>query len=225
MMKTIDELFEPIDMETWPRAQSFYYYTQMAPTTYSINVSMDVTVLRNELKQQGLKFFPTYLWLVTKAINEVPELRVGLKDGVLGCWRQLTPLYPQFHEDDQTTSLLWTEHHDNFLEFYQSYIKDTKEHGDSHGILSSKGMPLPNGYVISCIPWFSFQSFSLYNHNLKDYYFPSFEAGKFVETEEKILMPLSVTVHHATTDGYHLKMFFEILQNSMDNPSQWLLRI
>ena len=219
---TMEEIFEPINQDTWPMAQSFYYYTQMAPTTYTINVTMDVTVLRKELKQRGLKFFPAYLWLVTNAINRVEELRVGLKDGVLGHWKQLTPIYPQFHEDDKTTSLLWTEYHDNFSEFYKHYNKDINAYGDNHGILTAKGIPLPNGYVISCIPWFTFQSFSLHNHGLKDYYFPSFEAGKFVESAGKTLMPLSVTAHHATTDGYHLKVFFEALQDSMDHLAQWL---
>ncbi|NCC97866.1 MAG: hypothetical protein EOM02_13640 [Synergistales bacterium] len=35
-------------------------------------------------------------------------------------------------------------------------------------------------------------------------------------------MPLSITVHHGTTDGYCLKIFFEELQRSMDNPTEWL---
>ncbi|KXL51681.1 chloramphenicol acetyltransferase [Anaerotignum neopropionicum] len=219
------ELFVPISMETWPRAQIFYYYTQMAPTSYTVDVRLDVTVLRKELKRKDLKFFPAYLWLVTRAIQGIQELRVGVRDGILGHWQQLTPAYPQFHENDKTTSLLWTEYHDRFPVFYENYMKDTKEYGDSHGILSAKGMPLPNSYVISCIPWFTFQSFSLHNHGMKDYYFPSFEAGKFVEAEGKILMPLSVTVHHATTDGYHLKELFEELQEGMNHPEQWMNEI
>jgi chloramphenicol O-acetyltransferase type A len=35
-------------------------------------------------------------------------------------------------------------------------------------------------------------------------------------------MPLSVTVHHATTDGYHLKVFFDELQKMMNHPNDWL---
>lgn len=219
---TYKENFVPISMETWPRAQAFYYYTEMAPTSYTIDVRLDVTVLREELKRQKLKFFPAYLWLVTKAIEGIDELRVGMKDGVLGIWKELTPAYPQFHQDDKTTSLLWTEYNNDFTVFYENYMKDTKEHGNSHGILSSKGLPLPNSFIISCIPWVTFQSFSLHNHGIKDYYFPSFEAGKFIVKEGKVLMPLSVTVHHATTDGYHLKQFFETLQEGMDNPQNWL---
>lgn len=214
--------FTPIDMNTWPMAQSFYYYTQMAPITYSVNVMMDVTILRNKLKELRYKFFPAYLYLVTRTISKQEELRVAVKDGTLGHWQRLTPIYPQFHDDDKTTSLLWTEYDDCFQKFYIQYQEDTKIHGNTHGILSSKGIPPANSYVISCIPWFTFNSFSLHIHDIKDYYLPSFEAGGFIETSGKIQMPLSVTVHHATTDGYHLKIFFEELQRTMDHPEEWL---
>lgn len=215
--------FQSIDIQTWPMAQAFHYYTQMAPTSYTVNVNMDVSFLRKELKTKGIKFFPVYLYLVTRAITRQQELRVAVKDGILGYWDCLTPAYPQFHEDNKTTSLLWTEYNDNFPEFYNQYLTDTKLHGESHGILSSKGVPPANAYIISCIPWFTFNSFSLHNHGIKDYYVPSFEAGGFTETSNgKIVMPLSVTVHHATTDGYHLKVFFEELQRTMNYPGEWL---
>lgn len=215
-------VFQTIEMNTWPMAQAFYYYTQMAPTTYTINVMMDVTTLRSTLKKKGYKFFPVYLYLVTRAIEKQQELRIAVKDGVLGYWETLTPAYPQFHEDDKTTSLLWTEYDNCFQSFYHAYIDDTQTYGDDHGILTTKGVPLPNAYIISCIPWFSFNSFSLHNHGIKDYYVPSFEAGGFVENNGKIQMPLSVTVHHATTDGYHLKAFFEELQKTMNKPEEWI---
>jgi chloramphenicol O-acetyltransferase type A len=216
------KIFHSIDTQTWPMAQSFYYYTQMAPTTYTVNVTIDVTILRKTLKSKGYKFFPAYLYLVTKAISKQQELRIALQDGVLGYWDYLTPAYPQFHEDDKTTSLLWTEYDEHFETFYRHYIEDTAQHGNSHGILSPKGVPLPNAYIISCIPWFTFNSFSLHNHGIKDYYVPSFEAGGFTEVNGKITMPLSVTVHHATTDGYHLKVFFDELQRMMNHPNEWL---
>lgn len=217
-----EPVFRPIDMNTWPMAQAFHYYTQMAPTTYTVNVTMDVTILRNALKKRGYKFFPAYLYLVTRAIGKQQELRIAVKDGILGYWDNLTPVYPQFHVDDKTTSLLWTEYDDCFQTFYERYVEDNAKCGNSHGILSSKGIPLPNAYVISCIPWFTFNSFSLHNHGIKDHYVPSFEAGGFVESNGKIQMPLSITVHHATIEGYHLKVFFEELQRTMNDPDSWM---
>lgn len=217
-----DPIFNPIDKATWAMAQQFYYYTEMAPTTYTVNVTLDVTFLRKVLKANSIQFFPVYLYLVTRAIRKQQELRMGIQNGVLGYWDYLTPAYPQFHDDDKTTSLLWTEYDDNFQVFYKCYLEDTAKHGKSHGILSSKGVPLANAYIISCIPWFTFNSFSLHNHGIKDYFVPSFEAGGFVESNGKVTMPFSVTVHHATTDGYHLKVFFEELQRTMNCPEEWL---
>jgi chloramphenicol O-acetyltransferase type A len=217
-----DPAFTAIDMNTWPMAQTFYYYTEIAPTSYTVNVMMDVTTMRNELKTRKCKFFPAYIYLVTRNISRHPEFRVAVKDGVLGHWEYLTPTYPQLHQDNKTTSLLWTEYEDCFQSFYERYLEDTKTHGNSHGILTSKGRPLPNAYIVSCIPWFHFNSFSLHNHGLKDYYLPSFEAGGFSETNGKVQMPLSITVHHATTEGYHLKVFLEQLQYDMDHTEEWL---
>ncbi len=218
----IKTMFHPIDMAVWPRSQAFHYYSKMAPTTYTVNVSMDVTILRKAMKSKGYRFFPAYLYLVTKAISKQQELRIAVQNDVLGYWDQLTPCYPQFHEDDTTTSLLWTEYEEQFHVFYERYIEDTMQHGRSHGILSSKGVPPANAYVVSCIPWFTFNSFSLHNHGIKGYYVPSFEAGGFTEVGGKTIMPLSITVHHATTDGYHLKVFFDTLQELMDHPEDWM---
>lgn len=214
--------FHLIDFQNWPNAEAFYYYSQIAPTTYSVNVSLDVTILRTALKEKGYKFFPAYIYLVTKAISKEPAFCIGVQDGAVGYWDSLTPTFPQFNEETKTTSLLWTEYHEDFETFYNRYIDDTTQHGKSIGFLSTKGLPLPNAFIISCIPWFTFNSFSLNKHGIKDNFVPCFEAGGFSQNGDKITMPLSVTVHHATTEGYHLNVFFEALQQTMNHPEEWL---
>jgi hypothetical protein len=70
-------------------------------------------------------------------------------------------------------------------------------------------VPPPNAYTVSCVPWISFEHFAVHNYDNKAYYFPSVEAGKFYEEEGRLLLPLSMTCHHATTDGYHVSLFLE----------------
>ena len=62
----------------------------------------------------------------------------------------------------------------------------------------------------------NFTHFSVHSYEKKDYFFPSVEAGKMDETAGKWTMPLSLTCHHATTDGWHVHRFLERLQESMD---------
>lgn len=215
--------FTPIDLQTWPRGQMFYYFSKMAPTGYSMTVNVDVTEMRKTLRDAGLKFFPAYLWLVTKNLNRQTEFKVAEKDGVLGYYETLTPLYASFHEDDHTFSLMWTEYADDFQRFYQAYLKNQETFHSVHGVLAQPQTPPPaNAYTVSCIPWVSFTHFAVHSYENKPYYFPSVKAGKFYEDGERILLPLSITCHYATTDGYHVKVFLESLQQDMNAFAQFL---
>lgn len=208
--------FTPIDLASWKRGQLFYYFSKMAPTAYSLTTEMDVTALRRAVKGAGVKFFPAYLWLVTKNLNRQIEFKVALRDGALGYYDVLTPLYAAFHEDDKTFSLMWTPFDEDFAAFHAAYIDNQRAFGDARGVLSQPGAPPPNAYTVSCLPWVSFQHFAVHGDPSKPYYFPSVEAGKFVERGGAVMMPLSMTCHHATTDGWHVRCFLESLQADMD---------
>ena len=215
--------FTPIDLQTWPRGQMFYYFSQMAPTGYSMTVNVDVTEMRKPIREAGLKFFPAYLWLVTKNLNRQTEFKVAEKDGVLGFYDSLTPLYASFHENDHTFSLMWTEYTDDFLQFHQAYLENQAQFGHNHGVLCQPQTPPPaNAYTVSCVPWVSFTHFAVHSYENKPYYFPSVEAGKFFEEAGRILMPLSITCHHATTDGYHIKCFLDSLQQDINGFMRYL---
>ena len=197
--------FTPIDLETWPRAQMFRYFSRMAPTGYSLTVPVDVTGLRAALKARGLKFFPTYLWLVTKCLSEQPEFTTAVRDGVLGTYDSLTPLYAAFHEDDHTFSLMWTEFDEDLEVFHRRYLDDKARWGFGHGVLCRSGLPPENAYTVSALPWVSFEHFAVHSYDCKPYYFPSVEAGKIVEEGGREKLPLSLTCHHAATDGWHVQ--------------------
>lgn len=215
--------FTPIDLQTWPRGQMFYYFSRIAPTGYSITVNVDVTDVRKALKEVGMKFFPAYLWLVTKNLNRQTEFKVAEKDGVLGYYDSLTPLYASFHEDDHTFSLMWTEYTEDFPQFYQAYLENQASFGNVHGVLGQLQTPPPeNAYTVSCVPWITFSHFAVHSYENKPYFFPSVEAGKFFEKDGRILMPLSMTCHHAATDGYHVKCFLESLQQDVREFAQFL---
>ncbi|MGN0267106.1 MAG: CatA-like O-acetyltransferase [Lachnospiraceae bacterium] len=209
--------FTEIDFSKWPRGQMFYYFSKMAPTSYSLTVELDVTELMVGLKERKKKFFPTYLWLVTKCVNKQIEFRVAYKEEKLGYYDTLTPLYAAFHEDDKTFSFMWTEYDEDYEMFYQRYLENQNTYGKNHGVLAQTQMvPPENAYTVSAIPWVSFQHFAVHSHDNKPYFFPSIEAGKiYVNRDGKQMMPLSMTCHHATTDGYHIQKFLEDFEMEM----------
>lgn len=213
--------FHPIDQETWPRREIFHYFANMVPTSYSMTVDVDITEMIHYIEKKQLKFFPVCVWAITKAINQQIEFKTNVKDGVLGYYDTLMPSYPTFHEDDETISVLCTEYSNDLTVFYKQYIEDKQKYGMNHGILARKGvMPPGNTYSISCMPWIDFKHFSLQT-TLREYYLPSIELGKYTKTDDKVTMPLSITAHHATVDGWHIKKFLDELQVVMSQLEQF----
>lgn len=210
--------FTEIDITKWPRGQMFYYFSKMAPTSYSLTVELDVTELVRKTRERNRKFFPTYLWLVTRCINKQIEFKVAYENEKLGYYDTLTPLYASFHDDDKTFSFMWTEYDDDYEIFHQNYIENQEKYGKNHGVLAQATMlPPPNAYTVSAIPWVEFKHFATHSHENKPYFFPSVEAGKLFETNDgKMFLPLSLTCHHATTDGYHVKQFLEDLEKEIE---------
>ncbi len=214
--------FTPIDPAAWPRTELFHYFANMAPTGYSVTAEVDVTRLCATLRAAGKKFFPAYLWLVTRALRSQIEFRVAVRDGVLGYYTHLTPLYASFHEDDKTFSLMWTEYCDDFAVFYERYMENQRRYGSVRGALCQKATSPPeNSYTVSAVPWIRFSHFAVHDlspagGDRKPYFFPSVEAGCFFERDGKTVMPLSLTCHHATTDGWHIHVFLEEWQALAD---------
>lgn len=220
MIKPIE--FYPFDEKSWPRAQIFHYFSQMAPTGYSLTVEVDITETMAALKARGLKFFPAYLWVITSAANLFPEFKTAVVDGKPGYYSCLTPLYAQFHEDDKSISLIYNPFDDSFSGFYQGYIEKQRRYGDSHGFLpQAPDFPPPNSYTVSCLPWVKFDSFSLHTSSGAPYFFPTVEAGKIIEGE-RLLLPLSITAHHAACDGWHVNLFLREVERLFSNPQEWI---
>lgn len=71
--------FTPLDLKEWQRGEIFYYFSKAAPTEYSLTVDLDITEMLNTLKSADIKFFPAYLWLVTRTLNLQTEFKIGEK--------------------------------------------------------------------------------------------------------------------------------------------------
>ena len=201
-------VFTPVDRASWPRRQAFWYYTEAAPTAYSITCRVEVTNARRALKDAGLRFFPAYLWLTTRCLCEQTEFRLAECEGQLGYYDTLTPLYATFHEDDHTFSLMWTPYDADFRAFHAAYLDNQRRYGGNHGVLAQADrLPPENAYTVSCVPWIGYRHFAVHTDMSKPYYFPSVEAGRFEERGGRLIMPLSITCHHAAADGWHVQQF------------------
>lgn len=214
----INTTFMPIDMERWERKEHFSYYSNILETSYHMTVEIDITDFYHWTKEKSYKFFPSFLYVIMRAVNHNKEFRMAYQGDVLGYYEVCHPSYTIFHKDDCTFSDIWTEYNDDFGVFYQSCLKDMETYKDVKGVKTKAGRP-ENFCPISCTPWVSFTGMGHDTKGPGKMYFPVINFGKYVKREElqagkikeKIYIPVAVHVNHAAADGYHTsKLFLDI---------------
>ncbi len=197
--------FHLIDFQVWERKEFYEHFINEVVCTYSSTVNLDITNLKD------LRLYPTIIWLLTKAVNQMPEFRTALTDKGVGIYDEMHPAYTIFNQENKNFSGIWTEFHSDYQKFLSAYETDVQKFSSSTRYAPKPGRP-PNSFDISMIPWFTFTSFNINVFDDGKYLLPVFTLGKYFDDNEKRLLPISIQVHHAVCDGYHMGKFVETLQ-------------
>ncbi len=202
-----------IDKAGWQRKEYFEYYHSNVPCTYSMTVDIDITNILSKLKNKKLKLYPFMIYGISNIVNRHQEFRMAIDDkNNIGYYDVMNPSYTIFHKDTETFSTIWTEYDNDFQIFYNNYVEDMNQFGNVKGMIS-KPFKEENTFTISSIPWTTFKGFNLNLQKGYNYLLPIFTMGKYYNQGEKILIPLSVQVHHAVCDGFHVARFINELQD------------
>lgn len=112
-----------------------------------------------------------------------------------------------FHKEDEQFVKLVTEYHSDFQTFYQRFLLDQEKYKD-YRVFDLKEVP-SNVFDLSCLPWVHYRNFDMHIFDSGTYLAPVITWGKYSKSPDgRILMPLSMNIHHAAADGFHLCRFF-----------------
>lgn len=201
-----------INIDNLKRKEYFYYYYKNIKCTFTMNTELDITELIENLKDKNIKLYPVLIYLLSRIVNKYTEFRMCMdKNGKLGYWENMKPAYTVFNKKKETFFNLWSDYDENFSKFYNNYLKDEKLYENSESMFPRGEMP-PYTFSISIIPWVNFTGFNLNIYSDGSYLLPIFTFGKYRKKNDKIIIPLSIQVHHAVCDGFHAGRFFNELQ-------------
>lgn len=203
-----------IDLESWPRKKHYLYYKGFNMPHFTITANVDITVLREYVKQHQLSFFATFLYLVVSEINKQEEFRSRIRGNQVVVHELVHPSYTVLGPDD-LFSFVTSEFVLDPKDFYKrvDHDVDTAKLG---GNLEDD----PNRddlIYVSALPWVSFTHLTHPFDTSHVDSIPRITWGKFFQDGARWLIPVSIAVHHALCDGVHVGNFYQGLTNSIQS--------
>lgn len=196
-----------IDFAAWPRAAMFRHYTENVNAMISLTADVDVTALAAWCKANEVRFYPAFMYVVSRAVNAREAFRMGHdKDGDVVLWDEVYPSFTDFHPEDETFIRLIAPYTPDFFEFYRGVTDEMEQHRNKTGFDVS--YPYQNTFDVSCLPWLSFTSCGMQVTGKSLYLAPILTWGKHTEKNGRQMMPLNIQIHHSVADGYHIGCFF-----------------
>ena len=207
--------YTTIDLNAWSRGNLFQFYIDKMRIVMSLTVDIDVQNLKLYSKKTGIPFYPLMLWVVSKVINNHDEFKYSWdNEGNLIRWDYVSPSYTDFHNNDENFTKMVTEYSDDLTEFYGRVMADRERYKNDRAMLDNQ--PL-NFFDVSCLPWVKYKHFDVHVFDEGKFLAPVVTWGKYEQTEDKLLMPLTMNIHHAVADGFHLSRFFNEVQELIDS--------
>ncbi len=204
-MKTI------IDQTTWKRKEHFDFFRQFDNPFYGITSVVDATVCYETANSRKESFFIHYLYCVTRAINEVEELRYRIEGNEVVCYDKIH-VSSTIGREDGTFGFSFIPYDSSFERFRDLALAEIKKVKQDSGLCLSETTERKDTIHFSPIPWVNFTALQHpMNYQTEDSV-PKICVGKFSLKKGRKMLPVSIHAHHGLSDGYHAGRFFDRLQ-------------
>ncbi|RYY33848.1 MAG: chloramphenicol acetyltransferase [Sphingobacteriaceae bacterium] len=201
-----------IDIQTWKRKEHFEFFSSFDEPFYGVTVELDCTAVYRTAKANGYSFYLYYMHKILTAVNQTEVMRYRITDDNRVVVYDTISVSPTIGREDGTFGYSRFDYHVDFEQFVAEATKETERIRALDGL----GYLCPDRDVIhfSALPWLKFTSVS----HARSFKFldsmPKISVGKVTTgADGKMLMPVSIHVHHGLVDGYHLGLFVQKLED------------
>ncbi|MEG1586398.1 MAG: chloramphenicol acetyltransferase [Bacteroidales bacterium] len=204
-----------IDIETWERKDNFKFFSTFLNPTFSITSEVECSGAKARAKKNKESFFLHYLYAVLRAANEIKEFRYRIEKKGIVLYDQVDMLTPIRISENGRFAEALIPYHENFETFHREakkIINSLSADAEPYGIVTNeKKDPEENfGHILlSALPDLYFTSITSTQQHSHGCNFPLMNAGKAIIRDNRLVMPLGMTLHHGFVDGYHISLFYK----------------
>ena len=201
-----------IDLDTYPRRDHFNHFCAMAYPYAGVTVDVDVTDLLSLCREKGDSFYLMVLHAVALAADEVPEFRRRIDHGGIVEYDECPTSHIEL-KPDGTYAYCTLRHHMPLAE-YLAQAESARTAAREGGSIEEED-DVQSMYFISTLPWLHYTQL-IQPVACGEESNPRITWGKYQANDKgRMMMPLSVLVHHALADGIHIAKFYEAFNQQM----------
>lgn len=199
-----------IELEHYRRRRLYEVFKDREIPFLATSINLDATRLKHYTERHRCGFFVAISFLLSQAVNAVPELRHRIIDDELYEFDRVDPGFTVLLEDG-TFSFCDARHFPSFAEYRphaEACIAAVRcqadlETRDKHGM-----------FFISALPWFSFTAI-VHPYTRQYGSIPVVSVGRYFRQARRTLIPIAIQVHHGVVDGLHVGQFYDRLRDLM----------
>jgi len=194
-----------LDLTTWSRRDLYEFFIDYAQPYFNVCARVDITNLVAFVRKRAdLRISVALHYFSLRLANEIEPFRYRLKEKEVYVYDDVhggtTVLLP-----NESFAYAYFDYQRDFEQFASGMTRAVDEVRNGTGALR----PTMRDDVIyhTTLPWMSFTSFAHARNKGRGESIPRIVFGKFEEDNSRLMLPLSVEVHHALMDGIHVGRF------------------
>jgi len=208
-------MYKILDLENWNRKEHFEFFNQFDEPFFGVVAEVDCTNAYKLCKTRSIPFFLHYHFQSILAVNQIEEFRLRIKN-------EEVVIYDKIHvtttigRDDTTFAFSYIPFTQSFDEFTDLAKAEMEKIKTSTGLGVSENTGRIDVIHFSTVPWISFTGVThARNFKYKDSV-PKITFGKYFHRDGRIIMPVSVNVHHGLMDAFHVGRFLKLFEHLMN---------
>jgi chloramphenicol O-acetyltransferase type A len=213
-------MYKTIDIESWPRKELFLFFKKYDNPTWDIAADVRINYFYEAVKDLDTSFFLSFLFVASRVCNDIAALKQRIdSDGNILEYETVHPGSTILY-DNGTFGFGYFQ----FEKKYELFLSEAAMVFEEQKIkkdLDPKEEDLARIHF-SPIPWISFSVFRHPFNATANHSIPKIVFGKPIEKNTDRMMPVGITLHHGLADGYHTGLFFNQLQNELDDPWRYM---
>ena len=205
-----------INLATWNRKEHFEFFSGFDEPYFGITANVDCTYAYAKAKDKGESFFLYYLYQSAQAVHAVDAFKLRIENGVVF-------LYDKIHisttigRKDGTFAFSFIPFEADWNSFVQHANNEIDKVKSGSGLRMNKDARRADSVHYSSLPWVRFTSLSHARQYSYPDSVPKISFGKVYIEGKRRKIPVSIHVHHALADGYHVGQYLDVFQQKLDS--------